>query len=50
MYEGYIINIYTRGMVTLVGKAENTAERDLATQLANHVNGVKSVKNLMTIE
>jgi osmotically-inducible protein OsmY len=50
MCEGYILNIHTRGMVTLVRKAVNAAERDLATKLANDVNGVKSVKNLMTIE
>jgi len=39
-----------RGVVTLSGKASNAAEKDLATKLANDVNGVKSVKNLMTIE
>jgi len=39
-----------RGVVTLSGKAGNAAEKDLATKLANDVNGVKSVKNLMTIE
>ena len=37
------------GVVTLSGKASNAAEKDLATKLANDVNGVKSVKNQMTI-
>jgi osmotically-inducible protein OsmY len=39
-----------RGVVTLYGKAKNAAEKDLATKLANDVNGVKGVKNRMTIE
>jgi hyperosmotically inducible protein len=39
-----------RGVVTLSGKAKNTAEKDLATKFAIDVNGVKSVKNRMTIE
>ena len=39
-----------RGVVTLYGKASNAAEKDLATKLANDVNGVKGVKNRMTIE
>ena len=38
------------GVVTLSGKAKNAAEKDLATKFANDVNGVKSVKNRMTIE
>jgi osmotically-inducible protein OsmY len=38
------------GVVTLSGKAKNTAEKDLASKYVNDVNGVKSVKNLMTIE
>jgi hyperosmotically inducible periplasmic protein len=38
------------GVVTLGGKAGNTAEKDLATKFANDVNGVNSVKNRMTIE
>ena len=37
------------GVVTLSGKASNAAEKDLATKLAKDVNGVKSVKNQMTI-
>ncbi|NTW77535.1 MAG: BON domain-containing protein, partial [Syntrophaceae bacterium] len=39
-----------RGVVTLSGKAKNAAEKDLATKFAIDVNGVKSVKNRMTIE
>jgi osmotically-inducible protein OsmY len=39
-----------RGVVTLGGKAKNATEKGLATKFANDVNGVKSVKNLMTIE
>ena len=38
------------GVVTLSGKAKNAAEKDLVTKLVNDVNGVKSVKNQMTIE
>jgi osmotically-inducible protein OsmY len=39
-----------KGVVTLVGKAKNAAEKDLATKFAKDVNGVKEVKNQMTIE
>jgi hyperosmotically inducible protein len=39
-----------KGVVTLTGKAKNAAEKDLATKYANDVNGVKNVKNRMTIE
>ena len=39
-----------RGVVTLSGKASNAAELNLATKLANNVNGVKRVKNKMSIE
>ena len=39
-----------KGAVTLYGKAKNAAEKDLATKLANDINGVKSVTNRMTIE
>jgi osmotically-inducible protein OsmY len=39
-----------RGVVTIGGKAGNAAEKDLVTNLVNDVTGVKSVKNLMTIE
>jgi osmotically-inducible protein OsmY len=38
------------GVVTLYGEASNVAELDLATKLANDVNGVKGVKNRMTIK
>ena len=38
------------GVVTLQGKAKNTAELDLATKLAKDVNGVKDVINRMVIE
>ncbi len=38
------------GVVTVSGKAANAAEKDLVTKLVNDVNGVKSVKNQMTIE
>jgi osmotically-inducible protein OsmY len=39
-----------RGVVTLYGKAGNAAEVKLATKFANDINGVKGVKNRMTIE
>jgi osmotically-inducible protein OsmY len=39
----------SNGVVTLSGKASNAAEKDLATKFAKDVNGVKSVKNRMTI-
>lgn len=39
-----------RGVVTLAGKAKNTAEKDLAAKYASDVNGVKSVTNRMIIE
>ncbi|MCX5827779.1 MAG: BON domain-containing protein [Deltaproteobacteria bacterium] len=38
-----------RGVVTLYGKASNVAELNLATKLANDVNGVKGVNNRMVI-
>lgn len=38
------------GVVTLTGKAKSATEKDLATKFAKDVNGVKSVKNQMTIE
>jgi osmotically-inducible protein OsmY len=37
------------GVVTLSGKARNIAEKDLVTKLVEDVNGVKSVKNQMTV-
>ena len=39
-----------RGVVTLSGKARSATEWNMATKLAEDVNGVKSVKNRMTIE
>jgi osmotically-inducible protein OsmY len=39
-----------RGVVTLYGKAKNTAELNLATKLASDVDGVTNVKNRMAIE
>jgi osmotically-inducible protein OsmY len=34
----------------LGGKTTNAADRELATKLVGDINGVKSVRNLMTIE
>ncbi len=42
--------VTNRGVVTLSGKAANSAEMDLATKLASDVNGVKKVKNQMIIK
>lgn len=39
-----------RGVVTVGGKAGNTAEKDLVSKLVGDINGVKSVKNLMTAD
>jgi len=39
-----------RGIVTVSGKARNTAELDLVTKLVTDIEGVKSVRNRMTIE
>ena len=38
------------GVVTLTGKAQNAAERDLVTKLVTDINGVKTVSNMMTVE
>ena len=38
------------GVVTLTGEAKNAAESNLATKLASDVNGVKEVKNQMTVK
>lgn len=38
------------GVVVLTGKVNNLIEFNLATKLANDVNGVKSVKNLMSVQ
>jgi len=40
----------TDGVVTVSGKAQNAAEKDLVTKLVTDINGVKSVVNNMTIE
>lgn len=39
-----------RGVVTVGGKARNAAEKDLVTKLVADINGVRSVRNRMTIE
>ena len=38
------------GIVTVGGKARNSAEKDLVTKLVTDINGVKSVVNNMVIE
>jgi len=38
------------GVVTMYGKASNTAEKDLVNKLVNDINGVKGVNNRMTIQ
>ena len=38
------------GVVTLTGEAKNKAEANLATKLASDVNGVKEVKNQMSVK
>jgi len=40
----------TDGVVTVSGKAQNAAEKDLVTKLITDIHGVKSVVNNMTIE
>ena len=37
------------GVVTLKGEADNKAEKDLAAEYANDIDGVKSVNNMMTV-
>ena len=39
-----------RGVVTVEGRAKNAAEKDQVTKVIKDINGVKRVKNLMTIE
>ncbi len=39
-----------RGVVTVGGKAKNTAEKDLVTKLVADINGVKRVNNRMSIQ
>jgi osmotically-inducible protein OsmY len=38
------------GVVTLTGEAQNAAEKDLVTKLAEDISGVKHVKNHMTVK
>ncbi len=38
------------GVVTVRGEARNSAEKDLVTQLAQDINGVRRVRNEMTVE
>lgn len=38
-----------RGVTTVSGNAKNAAEKDLVTKLVSDINGVKSVKNRMTV-
>jgi len=40
----------TDGVVTLGGKAKNSAEKDLVTKLVTDINGVKNVVNNMSVE
>ena len=40
----------TSALNTSVGKATTATEKELATKLVNDINGVKSVKNIMTVE
>ena len=37
------------GVVTVSATARNAAEKDLVTKLAGDVNGVKTVRNRMTV-
>lgn len=39
-----------RGIVTLRGEADNQAQKDLATEYATEVEGVRHVNNLMTVK
>jgi osmotically-inducible protein OsmY len=40
----------TKGVVTLRGEAVNEAEKDLVTKLAEDIQGVKQVKNRMSVQ
>jgi hyperosmotically inducible periplasmic protein len=40
----------TDGVVTVSGKADNAAEKDLVTRLVSDIHGVKSVKNQMAVQ
>jgi osmotically-inducible protein OsmY len=39
-----------KGAVTITGEAANDTEKDLVTELAHEVRGVKSVDNQMTVK
>jgi osmotically-inducible protein OsmY len=39
-----------RGVVTVDGRAKNAAQKDQVTKVVKDINGVKKVKNLMTLE
>lgn len=44
-------NVDTRnGVVTLKGEAENEAQKELATEYASAIEGVKRVNNMMTVK
>ncbi len=44
-------NVDTKnGVVTLRGEAENEAQKDLATEYASAIEGVKRVNNMMTVK
>ncbi len=38
------------GIVTLTGEASSTAQKELTAQYAKDIEGVKSVKNQMTVK
>lgn len=44
-------NVTTRdGVVTITGEAKNGAEKDLVTKLAENIDGVRSVRNEMSVQ
>jgi len=38
------------GVVTIRGEAKNAAEKDLVSQLAKEIDGVRDVRNNMTVQ
>jgi osmotically-inducible protein OsmY len=36
--------------VTITGEAKNSAEKDLVTKIAENIDGVRSVRNDMTVQ
>ena len=42
--------VTNRGVVTVGGRALNTAEIDLVSKLITDIKGVKTVNNVMTVE